>query len=84
MTKDVLTAVFIVAFGCLLVVHCPRAALREYRSGVARGRSGDYPRQTMPIHFWATIIATAAAGLFGVSFVLFGIGMLLALGSTDL
>jgi hypothetical protein len=83
-SRDALTALLILAFGGVLTVHCPRAALREVRDGVARGRKGDYPRGTMPVHFWTTIVVTAAAGLLGIIFMTFAILTLIALHSTDL
>jgi hypothetical protein len=83
-TRDGITALLILAFGGVLTFHCPRAALREVREGVARGRKGDYPRATMPVHFWTTIVMTAAAGLLGIIFMTFAIGTLIALQSIDL
>lgn len=67
------------AFGAWLMIHCPRAALREYRDGIAKGldprshTAWDFVRVVNPVGFWLTIVATFLAGLMGLCFFLFGI-----------
>jgi hypothetical protein len=62
-----------IGFGLLLAIHCPRAAVREFRNGIAEGGHGTYSRISNPIAFWVVIATTFAAGIMGVFFVLFGI-----------
>ncbi|GGB41575.1 hypothetical protein GCM10011380_33820 [Sphingomonas metalli] len=81
MSRETVTALLIVAFGLALVAHCPRAALREMRSGVAKGRRGDYARATMPYRFWSVIFGTVAAGVLGAVFMLLGVRALLYPGT---
>lgn len=61
------------AFAGWLMIHCPRAALREYRNGVARGTRRNFARQVHPTGFWLTIGATFLAGLMGLIFFLLAI-----------
>jgi hypothetical protein len=70
------------AFGLWLAVHCPRAAMRQLQSGIARGLDAtaseerSYERSSQPIGFWSTIGATFLAGAMGLLFVLYGITMI--------
>ena len=73
----ILTAIFMIAFGTALAIHCPRAAWREFHAGIGRGMLGNYPRSTMPVRFWATILMTGAAGLMGAVFLVFGLAELI-------
>jgi len=79
MSKDQLIGIFMAAFGGWLMIHCPRAAVREFRSGVAKGLNPatqlqrNFVRQAHPIGFWLTIISTFLAGVMGLFFVLVGI-----------
>jgi hypothetical protein len=66
-------AVFEIGFGLLLAIHCPRSAFREFRSGVAHGRHGEYRRANQAIRFWVVVTVTLAAGLMGALFAVFGI-----------
>jgi hypothetical protein len=63
----------LIGFGGWLMIHCPRAALKEYRNGVAKGTRRTFARQVHPAGFWLTIGATSLAGLTGLIFFLFGI-----------
>jgi hypothetical protein len=78
-SKDQIFWIFGAAFGAWLMVHCPRAALREYRNGIAKGLNPatyvqrDFAREVQPIAFWLTIVATVLAGLMGMFFFVFGI-----------
>ena len=79
MSKDLLIGLFMVAFGACLMVHCPRAAIREYRGGVAKGLNPatharrDFTRYAEPVGFWVTIAGTFLAGVMGLFFFVFGI-----------
>jgi hypothetical protein len=73
MTRDIVMASISVLAGGFFAVHCPQAALREYRAGIARGRVQDFRRETSPISFWLTICATAFAGVLGLGFLLYGL-----------
>jgi hypothetical protein len=75
-TGGSLVAVFAIAFGGFLAVYCSRAALAEFRSGVARGRVNSFRRERHPIAFWMTIGATLLAGIIGLAFVVFGVAAL--------
>jgi hypothetical protein len=65
------------------MIHCPRAALREYRNGVAKGLNPashtprDFARKVDPVGFWLSIAATFLAGLMGLFFFLFGIASII-------
>ena len=78
-TKDQLFWIFGAAFGAWLMVHCPRAAIKELRSGTAKGLnpathiSQDFARGAHPVGFWLTIVGTFLAGLIGLFFFVFGI-----------
>jgi hypothetical protein len=67
------------AFGAWLMVHCPRAAIREFRSGIAKGLNPashlprDFLRASEPIGFWLTIAGTSLASLMGLFFFVYGI-----------
>jgi hypothetical protein len=71
------------AFGAWLMIHCPRSALREYRSGIAKGLNPtshirqDFVRRRNPVGFWLTIVFTFLAGLMGLGFFLFGIAFII-------
>jgi hypothetical protein len=71
-TTQLAFAIFEVLLGGVFAVHCPLAARREWREGVARGRYGDYLRGEDPFRFWITIAGTAAAGLLGLLFLFIG------------
>ena len=79
MSNDSIFWAFGAAFGGWLMIHCPRAALREYRDGIAKGFNPvshaqlDFTRKANPAGFWLTIAATFLAGLMGLFFFLFGI-----------
>jgi hypothetical protein len=73
MTTDTVIWLSMAALGAVFMFHCPRAAIRELRSGVARGRYGPYPRESAPVGFWITILATFLAGLMGLSFFTFAL-----------
>ena len=79
MSRDQIFWVFGAAFGAWLMIHCPRAAVREYRRGVAEGLNPatrtqqDFPRDADPVGFWVTIVGTFLAGVMGLFFFLFGI-----------
>lgn len=78
MSADIVKSLAILAFGVVLCLHCPRAAWREFKAGVGHGRHGDYPRDTMPIRFWGTIVGTAAAGMLGIVLMTFSVATLIA------
>ena len=67
------------AFGAWLMIHCPRAALTEYRNGIAKGldprshNPKDFVRVIQPLGFWLTIVGTFLAGLMGLCFFLISI-----------
>ena len=77
--NQVILALFEIGLGGWLAMHCPRAAWREYRHGIASGRGGEYARDGQPVRFWGTVFGTAFAGAFGFVFLLIGITSL-ALG----
>jgi hypothetical protein len=81
MNRDFGIALAVIAFGTALAVHCPRAALREFRAGIARDIRIDHHRIDRPVRFWASIVATFAAGAMGIFFVIFGVVMMLAYSS---
>jgi hypothetical protein len=74
--------IFGIAFGVWLAVHCPRAAIRELKSGIAVGRYGEYPRGNRPCYFWTTVVVTFLAGVMGVFFVAFGVAAIATGGDT--
>ena len=65
-----------------MTIHCPRAALKELKSGVAIGRNGQYMRHEKPMEFWMTIVATGLAGVLGLFFFVFGVSALFSGGTT--
>jgi len=71
-SRDQIFWVFGAAFGAWLMIHCPRAAVREYKRGVAEGLN-PFPRDVDPVGFWVTIVGTFLAGVMGLFFFLFGI-----------
>ena len=70
---DLDLVIFLIGFGLVLAIHCPRAAYREYRSGIAEGFD-RHPRTESPGLFWVTIGFTFMAGVMGLAFIVFGIG----------
>jgi len=69
-SRDVIIAALMGLFGLVLAIHCPRAAWREFRTGVAEGRYGvKIRRQEMPVQFWVTVSGTLVAGVMGLIFV---------------
>ena len=68
-----LAAIFMIGFGLALAIHCPRAAWREFHAGIGRGMLGNYPRSTMPVRFWTTVLMTGAGGVIGAVFFAFGL-----------
>jgi hypothetical protein len=71
-----IVGVMALAFGGFLAVHCPRSAIAEFRSGVAKGRHNNFSRDHRPVAFWLTILATALAGVMGFCFAVFGLVVL--------
>ena len=76
MTYDWIIGSLSVLVGGWLAIHCPRAALSEFRAGVARGRVNSFVRDRNPAAFWLAIAATAFAGVIGFCFLLYGIALL--------
>ena len=82
MSNEQIFWLFGTAFGLWLAVHCPQAAVREFRAGSARGldagasRERSYDRERQPFGFWLTVILTFLAGLMGVIFVAMGIAVM--------
>ena len=85
--RDAAFDVFMIVFGAIFAIHCPRAALREFRSGVAKGLNPvtqvqkDFVRAAQPVSFWLTIVGTFLAGIMGLMFFVFGIAALVAVES---
>ena len=83
MSSESIFWMFGAAFGGWLMIHCPRAALKEYRDGAAKGLNPvshgplDFTRKAQPLGFWLTIAATFIAGLMGLLFFLFGIAQII-------
>jgi hypothetical protein len=73
---DLIFPMLAAIIGAVFAVHCPRAALRELRSGVTKGRVNQFRRDTAPISFWLSIVATFFAGVLGVLFVILGLAMI--------
>lgn len=79
MSNQSIVYAIMAAFGAWLMIHCPRAALREYRNGIAKGldrrshNPQDFVRVTQPVGFWLTIVGTFLAGLMGLCFFLISI-----------
>jgi hypothetical protein len=76
--RDLLLSLGITAFGLWLLWHCPRAAIRELRTGLAEGVFADYPRDGDPARFWMTISLTFSAGALGLILALFGLALFLS------
>jgi len=78
-SKEQLFGLLMATFGVWLAVHCPRAAIREFRSGLAKGLNPsthmqrDFAREAEPIGFWLTIVGTFLAGVMGLFFFVFGV-----------
>ena len=83
MISHLVFGILMSAFGLWMAIHCPRAAIREYRASIAHGLDTDakheryYDRETEPLGFWFTILGTALAGVFGLIFFVVGVSVLL-------
>jgi hypothetical protein len=76
-SRNIWSALALVAIGAFFAVHCFRAGRNELRAGIAEGRYGTF-RRGQP-GFWPTIVLTFAASAMGVVFLV--VGVVWALGS---
>jgi hypothetical protein len=80
-SQNIFSALVFIVGGVAFAFHCPRAAVREFRSGTARGGGfggvTKYNRSTNPTGFWIVIVGTFLAGAMGLLFVMYGASLLI-------
>ncbi len=72
MISYVISAVFSLAFGAWMTVHCAAIARRGLRSGRMEGVFGVYARAWKPVRYWIAVGMTGLASPLGVLLFIFG------------
>jgi hypothetical protein len=71
---DLAYGLFFLVVGSFFAIHCTRATLSEFRSGVALGHHYSMVRRSRsPIAFWLIIVGNGLAAFMGLGFLTLGI-----------